>query len=224
MPGLLPERNVKTILFDFDGTLADTTLAGVVAFNKIAERYGFAEITHANEGALRSEGPRAAMKTLGVPFYRIPTVLRTLRSGVRDKLPSLSFMTGMGPALFELKQRGYQLGIVSSASEENVRMFLENNHANLFSFIQAGVGIFNKAAKIRKVLSRENLDRSETIFVGDEIRDIEAAHKNGLPTIAVTWGLNSRDALAAAGADFLADTASQLLEIIEHAHAGVAIH
>jgi phosphoglycolate phosphatase len=217
MPGLPPERKtvpsnseVTTILFDFDGTLADTVNAGVFAFNQLAQRYGFSEITPENAETLRAVGPRGAMKALAVPFFRVPTVLRSLRRGVGEALPSLAFIDGMRAALAALKEKGYQLGIVTSNSAENVRAFLASNQMEVFDFIQAGVGIFNKASRLKKLMSREKLKKAEIVFVGDEIRDIEAARKNGLGVVAVTWGLNSREGLAAAGANFIVDTAAEL--------------
>lgn len=202
---------VKTILFDFDGTLADTVGAGVSAFNQLAQRYGFVEITADNAEALRAKGPRAAMKALAVPVLRVPTVLRFLRSDLRSALPTLGFTDGMRAIVLALKEKGYQLGIVTSNSEENVRAFLASNDAEVFDFIQAGTGLFNKSIKIKRLIVREGLKKDEIVFVGDEIRDIEAARKTGMTSVAVTWGLNSREGLVAAEPDFMVDTAEELI-------------
>jgi len=203
--------DITTILFDFDGTLADTVHAGVAAFNELADRYGFLKITKENAEALRAYGPLAAMKALHIPMYRVPMVLRALRSGVKDSLSTVKFTDGLRATILELKKKGYRLGIVTSSSKENVYAFLKNNRAEIFDFIHAGAGIFNKAGKIKRLLTSKGLKNHETIFVGDEIRDIEAAHKNGMISIAVTWGINSRAGLAAAGPDFTVETANELL-------------
>jgi phosphoglycolate phosphatase len=204
----------NTILFDFDGTIADSMSAGVEAFNGLARRYGFLEITEENAGALRANGPRAAIKALDIPMLKVPLVLRTLRNGVRLALPNLPVMDGIRSAILLLKEKGFRLGIVTSNSEENVRAFLENNRLAVFDFIQAGTGIFNKATKIKKLLAKEKLKKDEIVFVGDEIRDIEAARKNDLTAVAVTWGLNSREGLEAAEPDFIVDTATELVELL----------
>lgn len=205
--------DITTILFDFDGTLADTVRAGVAAFNEIAERYGFLAITAENVEVLRGQGPRAVMKALSIPMIRVPTVLRSLRSGVKSALPTIGFTNGMRAAIGELKAKGYRLGIVTSNSAENVLAFLKKNDADFFDFIQAGTGIFNKGSKIKKLMVREGLKKDETVFVGDEIRDLEAARKSGLAAIAVTWGLNSREGLVAAGAEVVVDRAQELVEL-----------
>jgi phosphoglycolate phosphatase len=205
---------VKTILFDFDGTIAETVAAGVAAFNGLAREYGFVEITDENAEILRSKGPRAARKALEVPLVRVPLVLRTLRAGVRSILPTLEPVPGIRSAISALKERGFHLGIVTSNSAENVQGFLENNAmADGFDYLEAGAGIFRKAKAIKKALSRNDVDPGETVFVGDEIRDIEAARKNNLITVAVTWGLNSREGLADAKPDFMIETPEALLEL-----------
>jgi phosphoglycolate phosphatase len=204
----------KTILFDFDGTLADTVDAGVAAFNQLADRYGFVEITTANAESLRAKGPRAVMKELSVPMIRVPTVLRFLRRDLKTTLPSLGFIEDVKSTLLVLKEKGYRLGIVTSNSEENVRIFLSNNGAEIFDFIAAGTGLFNKSIKIKRLIAREGLHKDEIIFVGDEIRDIEAAKKIGIVSIAVTWGLNSREGLMEAAPDFMVNTRAELTALL----------
>lgn len=201
-------------MFDFDGTLANTVTAGVAAFNQLAHRYGFVEITADNAEELRTKGPRAAMKALEVPMLRVPTVLRYLRSDLKTALPMLGFTEGMQAVLVALKEQGYRLGIVTSNSEENVRAFLTNNDADFFDFIQGGSGLFNKSLKIRRLMAREGLKNDETVMVGDEIRDIKAARKSGMTSVAVTWGLNSREGLEGAHPDFIVDTAAELAALI----------
>jgi phosphoglycolate phosphatase len=203
----------KTILFDFDGTIADTVEVGVSVFNGLARQYGFGQITPENAEALRSKGPRAAMKALSVPMLRVPTVLRSLRAGIRGALPSIAAIDGMRTALLELRAKGYRLGIVTSNSADNVRKFLENNQMEFFDYIQAGAGLFNKAKKVKRVMAREGLKNDETVFVGDEIRDIEAARKNEVASVAVTWGLNSRAGLESASPDFIVESARELVEL-----------
>jgi len=51
-------------------------------------------------------------------------------------------------------------------------------------------------------------------YVCDEVRDIEAARKSGISSIAVTWGYNTKDALIKENPDFLANTPDELRDII----------
>ena len=204
----------KAILFDFDGTIADTVKAGVVIFNNLAHKYGFREITEENKDMLRAKGPREVMKELNISMLRVPTVLRALRSGIKDELPTLSAYDGIRSVTLTLKEKGYQLGIVTSNSDENVRSFLKHNDMECFDWLQTGAGIFSKATAIKKLIVRENLQNYQLAFVGDEIRDAEAAKKNGILAVSVTWGLNSHAGLLRANPGHIVDNADELLNLL----------
>jgi len=204
----------KTLLFDFDGTIAATVEAGVAIFNQLAERHGFSEITPGNTDDLRSKGPREAMKALSIPAFRAPFVLRRLRIGIRRELPSIRTVRNMRPTLLALKQKGYFLGIVTSNSRENVLEFLKNNHIDFFDHIEGDVGLFGKARAIKRAIAQNRLPENGVVFVGDEIRDVEAAKKNGIPVIAVTWGTNSRAGFMRVRPDYIVDTTEELLKIL----------
>jgi phosphoglycolate phosphatase-like HAD superfamily hydrolase len=204
----------KAIFFDFDGTIADTAETGVSIFNAMAREYGFFEITEANRAVLRDKGPREVMRILEIPAYRVPTVVRGLRNGIREVIPTLRVMDGMAEALTELKRRGYFLGIVTSNLKRNVRQFLRHNHIDFFDYIRAGSGVFRKTYAIRMALFVNNLEKSEVMFVGDEIRDVEAARKVEVTVAAVTWGINSRQGLLGANPDFVVDSAEELLKLL----------
>jgi phosphoglycolate phosphatase len=212
MPGSAPEKS-KTILFDFDGTIAATVAVGVSIFNQLARQYGFAEITSENSDALRAKAPRAAMKILDIPILKVPLVLRALRRGVKLSLPSLAVIDGVRSALAALKEKGYRLGIVTTNEEQTVRAFLANHQMDYFDHLQAGIGLFGKASAIKKLIAREGLAEQTIAFVGDEIRDVEAAKKNNITAVGVTWGINSREGLASAEPDFIVDAASELLAL-----------
>ncbi len=212
--GIMKSVNKKAIFFDFDGTIADTAGTGVSIFNAMAREYGFLEITSDNEATLRDKSPREVMWELKIPVYRASTVVRGLRNGIREAIPTIKVVDGMAEMLVELKRRGYFLGVVTSNSKRNVNQFFRHNRIDFFDYIRAGSGIFRKTYAIRMALLINDLRKSEVAFVGDEIRDVEAARKVGVTVVAVTWGLNSRQGLAGANPDFLVDTAEELSNLL----------
>jgi phosphoglycolate phosphatase-like HAD superfamily hydrolase len=154
------------------------------------------------------------MKSLGIPLHKVPLVVRSLRKGVHAASPNLHPTDGMRGAIIALRDGGYRLGVVTSNSKENVLTFLEKNDMlGCFDFIRAGVGVFSKGLAVRRTIANEGIENAGTVFVGDEIRDIDAAKKNGITAIGVTWGINSRDGLASAQPDFIVDTAEELLAL-----------
>jgi phosphoglycolate phosphatase len=96
-----------------------------------------------------------------------------------------------------IAQKGIQLGVLSSNAEANIRICLRaNGVTELFQFIVSYPLILGKARGIRRVLRAEALAPGEVLYIGDEVRDIEAARKAGVDIAAVTWGFQNSEILA----------------------------
>ena len=65
----------------------------------------------------------------------------------------------------------------------------------------------------KKLLKKYKTDKSQTFYIGDETRDIDAAKKNGIYAVAVTWGFNSEKILLQHQPDFIARRPEDLLNI-----------
>ena len=102
----------------------------------------------------------------------------------------------MSETLHRLATAGVQLAVVSSNSRENVERVLAGDR-KLITHFACGVSMFGKAAKLRQVLRLSGVQKQHAIFIGDEIRDAEAAHKVQIAFGAVTWGQHSLQALRA---------------------------
>ncbi|NER34118.1 MAG: HAD-IA family hydrolase [Oscillatoria sp. SIO1A7] len=207
---------VKTIIFDFDGTLADTLDAIVRITNQLAGEFGYQKSSQEDVERLRSLSSWQIIKNSGIPPIKIPFLLHAVKAELNNQIQSLSPATpGIFLILKNLKELGYQLGIVTSNSTENVMGFI-NKHgwSELFDFIYSGATLFGKTTVIKKVLMARKLKAEETIYVGDETRDIEAAKKIPVIAIAVSWGFNSRKVLAQHQPDFLIDRPNQIIEAI----------
>ena len=113
-----------------------------------------------------------------------------------------------------LTENGYKLGILTSNSEENVSKFLKKNNLDLFDFIHSESSILGKSKAMHDLLKKHGIRPEEAIYVGDEIRDIEAARKTNIEIIPVCWGYNSKQILEKQNPDFLIDEPRQLIEIL----------
>ena len=83
------------------------------------------------------------------------------------------------------------------------------------TFIYSGTTLFGKHKVINQLLKQDHWEREAIVYVGDETRDIEAAKKSKIKMIAVSWGFNSKEVLAAHTPDFLVNHPKELLEEIE---------
>ncbi len=205
----------KIMIFDFDGTIADTLDALVTIANRLALEFGYIQITPNELALLRNLTSREIIKYSGISLFKIPFLLKKVKGELKNKISEFHPIPGIQEALIELKNQGYQLGIITSNSQENVTEFLKLNHLDwLFEFIYSGVTIFGKTTIINNVLRQKQLKPQSVIYVGDETRDIEASKKANIRVVAVTWGFNSPEALAKQNPDFLIYHPRELLDVI----------
>ncbi len=207
----------KVIIFDFDGTIADTVDALVSIANRLAVEFDYVQITPQELALLRNLTSREIIKYSGISLFRIPFLLKKVKGELKNKIQEFKPIPGIQEALIDLQNHGYKLGIITSNSKENVTAFLKNNELdNLFDFIYSGVTIFGKTTIINNVLRQKQLKPQAVIYVGDETRDIEASKKANIKVIAVTWGFNSQKVLAQQNPDFLIHQPNELLEVIKN--------
>lgn len=190
-------ETVKVVLFDFDGTIVDSIEAGVAITNRVAVEMKLPPIDKETLERLKQAGSREALKQLKIPIFKLPLLIRRLSQELNREIPNLKLFPQIREMLFDLKQQNCKLGIVSTNSAKNIRDFLDIQELNeTFDFISATYSVFGKSRLIRRIVRENRFNPAHVYYVGDETRDIEAARKSGVRSIAVTWGLNSPEILA----------------------------
>ncbi|MCU0565609.1 MAG: HAD-IA family hydrolase [Oculatellaceae cyanobacterium Prado106] len=203
------------IIFDFDGTIADSLEILIIAANRIAPEYGYPPISMEQIPEFKKLSSREIMRYLGLARWRLPFFLQRFRHELTQSMGDLQFIEGMKEVLLKLHQQGHRLGIVSSNSQQNVERFLQiQGCADWFEFVYGGQ-IFSSKARELSRLVRLNQDRERAIvFVGDETRDVQAAKQAGVKNIAVSWGLNARENLVRSQPDVLIDRPGELWAVV----------
>lgn len=196
-------RNYRLVIFDFDGTLADSFDWLVRALNDIAPRYRLRPIAPGERDRLRELPARAFLRQLGVTWWKLPAVAQALRRRMADELDGIRLFAGVASMLRELDEAGLVLGIASSNSERNVRRMLGPETLQLVRYLECGAAIHGKRARLRRILKAARVAPSDAIYIGDEIRDIEAARGLGMAAGAVLWGYNNAQALRGQGPDLI---------------------
>lgn len=197
---------IKQIVFDFDGTLADT----FDVMNNIAKKeYGEYDI---DLELIKNEGAKALLKKVNIPSWKIPEIILNVTSKLRNNKDIKLFPDIVN--LLNTLKNDYKIGIVSSNSEEIIIDTLkEYNIDTLFEFVYSDSSLFGKHLVLKKMCSKYKINPLEVIYVGDEDRDIIAAKKAKIKTIAVTWGFNSKERLSRENPDYLVDSPMQILEV-----------
>ena len=210
---------IRMIIYDFDGTIADSLAVTIAAYNRIAGEKGLRGVTEDELQALRAKDPREALKELGVSLYQVPHLLYRVLKEVKHQVVNLKPCAGMKELLSEARGQGYQQAILTSNLEESVKGFLRHNQLEIFDFVYCGSGAFGKARALKRLLRDARRSPQEVVYVGDEIRDIEATRKAGIPIICVGWGYNAREALEGHRPQAVIDRPEQLLTEVRKLHA-----
>jgi phosphoglycolate phosphatase len=209
-----PTGPPKLVIFDFDGTIADTFDAGVRILNKLAGEFGFRPLHPNDLEKARDMRTHQLVRFLGVPARKMSRIARRGSEELHSCIQSIQPLRGMPEALRELRGLGYSLGIITSNTELNVNIFLRNHGLELFDFVRCSSKLLGKARMIRSVIRRQHVHAVDILFVGDETRDIEACQKVGIRIAAVTWGYNSRRSLVAMKPDFVFDDPQELVSLL----------
>lgn len=191
----------RLAIFDFDGTLADSFDFFLGAYNRIADEYAFARIDEARVDELRHYSAREMMQRIGLPARKLPAVSQRFIAVMRANAAQVRPFDGVEAALGALAASGVQLAVVSSNAADNVTTILGPAIMKHIGHLDCGMSIFGKAARIRKVLRASGVAAGETIYVGDQLTDLEAARKASVAFAAVAWGYAPLAALQAHGPD-----------------------
>ncbi|MEY2984844.1 MAG: phosphoglycolate phosphatase [Cyanobacteriota bacterium] len=195
---------IKAILFDFDGTIADTHDAFLEIVNRLSREFGYPRVDRQEVERLKTLSSADIIRYAQISPFKIPFLLKRLKKELGRKIATLKPYCDIKEALILLKQKGYTLGIVTSNNKDNVSIFLQsNNLADFFDFVCAGTTLFGKNRIINRVLKEYDWQTEEVIYIGDETRDISAAKKSRLTMISVGWGFSSPVILQAYHPDFL---------------------
>jgi phosphoglycolate phosphatase len=207
---------IKLIIFDFDGTIADTYDAIVEIANRLLGKFGYQPLTNEELEQLKNLSSREIVNSAKISPLKLFCLLKSLHRELNKEIETFKTLQGIENYLWELHNKGYQLGIITSNHRNNVLIFLKNNHLDsVFNFIYSGTNIFGKDKIINKVIKQNKLNHNEVIYVGDETRDVNSAKKSKVKVIAVGWGFNSPSVLARYQPDFLIHHPQELIQVIE---------
>ena len=204
----------RLAIFDFDGTLADSFPFFVQVINQLAEQHGFRKVDLALVPTYRRYSARQLMEQVGMPAWKLPFVVKSFTSLMRQNAASISLFEDVDDLLLYLADRAVTLAIVSSNSHENVSRILGPENTKLISQFEGGVSIFGKPARLQKVLKKTGVPCREVIYIGDQVADLEAARKEKVDFGAVSWGYETIESLRKHFPEEEFDTVSAIRRIV----------
>ena len=204
-----------TLVFDFDGTIADTLGETRRIFNQIAPDYGIRQVEEHELDHLRHLSLKQLLGHLGIPKRRVPALISRGTGMMRGNITRLQMIEGMAEVILELRRHVRSFGILTSNASANVELFLKTHGLREpFDFISSTSKLNGKAKHLKAIRKTFSLRHEEMLYIGDELRDVKASQKAGIPVAAVTWGFNSRESLAAGKPDYLFDHPADFLRLL----------
>jgi HAD superfamily hydrolase (TIGR01549 family) len=201
---------VKAVIFDFDGTIADSFEVFVRAIEVVLKRKSF---TTSEIKELRKYPMPEVMRKLNIRKWQLPMLVIKGRREVDRHMDEVTVFKDIPDVLSKLSSDGYKLYIVSSHTPEGIQAFLDKYQlSQYFSGTYGNVSLLGKARTLKKLQRQHGFANNECAFVGDEVRDIQAAIKAGVACIAVGWGFNAPTTLEAHHPKLLAKNPTDLIQ------------
>ena len=206
--------SVKTVIFDFDGTLANTIPVALSIYNELAPKMGSLPISADEFPRLRKMGYKQIIREKRLNWFRLPWLMRIVPRKMLQQVGEIEPYPGVSALIQKLLLNGYQVGVLSSNAPELLNAFFHTHQFPPFSFIVSERSLFGKDKAIRKIMKKYGLNARDVTYVGDEPRDVYASRKAGINVIGVTWGLGGVDGFEQAKPDAYAHTAAELEKLL----------
>lgn len=204
--GEIPKTKAPLVVFDFDGTLVDSFEESIDIVNSVAHKHNFTPIPQSSYQDIRNTSLRQTLKNLGLNTWDQFQIVSHYRKTMEAKGgENLKIQPGIKRLLLRLKAQGVNLAVVTTNSGKVVKPFLKHQGIRVFDFVYSKGSLFGKARLLKKIKKEASQSTSFT-YVGDELRDVEAARAAGFHSIAVTWGFNTRKVLETGKPDHILDT------------------
>lgn len=230
----------KAVIFDLDGTLANTLESLSYCTNRALGEFGFPGLPaesfkrYVGNGArmqtiraLRAAGDEECQKEndrpdddgfLTQPAHLNEVLEKYLEYFSRDCMYHVRPYDGICELLTYLKERKIKIAVFSNKPHDNTVNVIDTLFGTgYFNVIQGQTPSIKKKPApdgIFAILDRLTLDRAEILYVGDSSVDMDTGKAAGVFTVGVLWGFREREELLRHGADALIEAPEELIQYL----------
>lgn len=213
---------IKTIIFDMDGTILNTLDDIAKSVNVSLE---FHHLPLKSKDEVRLAVGRGALNLIKDIVPKASS--QALIQSVYDKYQSYydqhnNDLTAPYPhikeVLNQLKQKGYQLAVVSNKHEYLVEALNKEVFDSIFDVAigqTEGIPIKPEPDMLFKAIKLLETHIDQSIFIGDSDTDMQTAKNADIKSIGVTWGFRDKEVLIQEGAQFIISSPFEMIDIVE---------
>ena len=188
-------KETYTVIFDFDGTLANTLELVARIYNEHHKEFGSQPIDMSELATYQKLGYKKAAKKAGIKWYKIPKIIRTISHEMKQHMDEVEPFPGVIALVGKLQKEGVSVGVLTSNSHELVTDYFASQKFPEFDFVVSEKTLFSKEKALRNIIEHRELDPQRVVYVGDEPRDVTSCHKAGIRVIGVDWGVGGVEGL-----------------------------
>ena len=218
----MENKKYKLVIFDFDGTLADTS-EGILNCHKHAlVSMGRTEPTDEElAGIIGGQLLTTYIDRFKFSEEDAVEAVKIYRDRYAEKgIFEFKMYDGMADTLRELRRRGYKTAIATLKAERFAKLMMKNQELDSLFDIIHGVDEQDKLTKTALVdmcVSEAGVKNHEAILVGDSMSDANGAEKSDVDMLAVTYGFgfSSEDDLKNVRHHFIVSSPLEILEKLQ---------
>lgn len=199
------------ILFDFDGTLMDTSKGVFNSFDKVVAHYGLKVDRAVYSTMIGPPLKESFSKTLKLPETEIQNAMQVYRNYYAEKgMFEAELYSGVVELIKNLRAAGKKIFVATSKPEVYASQILERKGIlELFDFV--GGSDLEEKSRVEKcdvvkyVLKSNGIsdEKEKCILIGDRHYDVDGAHSAGIKCAGILWGFGTKEEFEECGADFI---------------------
>lgn len=210
-------KKYKHIIFDFDGTINDTSEGIYATFTAVLNHFGIdasgmdlsphigPPLTFSYTHLVGKERCAEAVALHRKTFVDINAV--ALSKPYEGAIELLDKVSSCGKYTLSVASCKYQPHLIKSLEIFGIDKY--------FDYVYAQTEARQYKAEVLNALITENgMERSECLLIGDTLNDIDGANANGIDVVAVTYGFGKRDELERSSAVALADSPAEVARLL----------
>ena len=183
-------------------------------FNRLSSLYGYRHLPEDEIEIVRHQTIHEFIDHVEIPLWKVPIVAIHARHLMHRDIHEIHPPKGLVEVLTQIHNSDtYHMDILTSNRRKNVNKFLSEHSMAWFEDVHTSRNILCKKRRVKQYIRYRGIDPQTLYYVGDTSVDVESARLAGVKSVAVTWGLNTEQALSRANPDYLVNHPCELLDV-----------